>query len=148
MYRIKKKKTWTAVGFIMAFLAIASIGLGVGYAGAKLSNQSLEEEQENSSPPPVTENTFLNEDSTVASKTLETEVKETTPPKNDEFMYLIALEGNKTNVYTLSDNKKLFSHSLPVEPNSLRKEDISMLKEGVFLKNKDELLSFIEDFCS
>ena len=78
---------------------------------------------------------------------METVPKETALPK-ELFMYLIKFEDGKTKVYNLSSGEKVFSHSLPIEPNSLRDEDLSMLKEGIYLKTKNELLSFTEDFCS
>lgn len=148
MYKIKRKRTWHVFGFILAFFAIAAIGLGIGYAGARLSDRPEHTEYIINSPEPLPAPTnAAPPESKAVLNLVETEAKETTLPK-ELFMYLIKLEDGKTKVYNLSSGEKVFSHSLPIEPNSLRNEDLAMLKEGIYLKTKNELLSFTEDFCS
>ena len=148
MYRIKQKKPWSALKFIVALLALAIVGLSTGYILAKITEHSQENEYLHNPPTHQTKPTTPPENKAV-SKQIDDEPKETPEPKaEDKFMYLVILEDKKTNVYTLTENKKTFSHSLPIEPNSLRFDDITTLKEGIYLKTQDELLSFTEDFCS
>lgn len=147
MYRIKRKRPWLVLGFILAFLALGAIGIGIGYAGAKLSNKAPETKQLTYTPEPLATPTVAPQKSKAVLNLVETVPKETSLPK-ELFMYLIKFEDGKTKVYNLSSGEKVFSHSLPIEPNSLRDEDLSMLKEGIYLKTKNELLSFTEDFCS
>jgi len=148
MYKIKQKKPWSAFKFIISLLFLAAIGLGIGYAGAKITKHTPDSEYLYSFPISAPEPTSLPE-TKAASSPVTSEPKETTAPKEEEkFIYLIILEGKKTNVYSLSGNQKTYSHSLPIEPNSLLPEDLTLLKEGIYLKTKDELLSFTEDFCS
>ena len=148
MYRIKQKKPWSALKFIGIFLALAIIGLSTGYILAKMTESSQKNEYLYVTPTPTSKPIQVQKNKAV-SKPLENEPKETPEPKKEEeFMYLVILEDKKTNVYSLSGDTKTFSHSLPIEPNSLRFDDLTDLKKGIYLKTKDELLSFTEDFCS
>ena len=148
MYRINRKKPWSALKFIAAFLALAIIGLSTGYIIAKISVRSQKNEYLYTLPTSAPQPTPAPKNKAVL-KPIEDIPKETSEPEvEEEYMYLVILEDKKTNVYSLSGNVKKFSHSLPIEPNALRFDDITALKEGIYLKSKDDLLSFIEDFSS
>ncbi|MBE7027793.1 MAG: hypothetical protein E7407_01990 [Ruminococcaceae bacterium] len=146
MYKIKQRKSWSFFKFIVAFLALAAVGLGVGYAGAKLSRRTPEGEYVQNVSPTIDAEHELTK-SKAASKTLVDEPA-ATPSNEEKFAYLVKYEEGQTRVFDISEGKKILSHTLPIEPASLRQEDLSMIREGVLLRTKEELLSFTEDFCS
>ncbi len=146
MYEIKPKKTSYILFVVIGIMALSAIGLGIGYAGAKLSGRTPEGEYiERHTPIEITETEKQNSEN-FTEQQAET-VNSGKLPEN-EFMYLIRLENGKTKVYSLSGETPVYSHELPVKPGALPPDDVASLKEGIYLKNKDELLSFTEDFCS
>ncbi len=62
--------------------------------------------------------------------------------------YIARLEDNKINIYISSDQKEAFLYSLDIYEADFPKEDMEKLRNGVILKNKQELTSFEEDFTS
>ena len=147
MYKIKKRRSWSGFKFILVLFSISLIGLGVGYAGAKLAGRSQSPQELLHTSEPTFPSNDIPEQSKAVLKPVENAPKENDSPK-ELFMYLIKLEDGKTKVYSFSTGEKVFSHTLPIEPKSLRAEDQAMLQEGIYLKTKSELLSFTEDFCS
>lgn len=146
MYRIKQKKAWSFLKFTIAFIFLAAFGLIVGYAGAKLSGQASEKELVQTPIAPHSQGAELSESKAASKSSIDEPVN--SAPKKDEYLFLVRYEDGETKVFNISEDKKTFSHTLPIEPASLRQEDLTMLRAGVFLKTKDELLSFTEDFCS
>lgn len=154
MYKIRPKRTMSFLGFLLVFLLLAAVGLGIGYAGAKLKEQATRQEYFENLPEEETENLEKAQkelaESEAASKSGVDDAAggEETHVPAEEFMYYIQLDGTQTKVFSLQGDEKIFSHTLPVEPASLPDDDLAMLRSGLFLKSRDELLSFTEDFCS
>ena len=146
MYKIKQKRTWSFFKFTILFLSLAAVGLGIGYASAKLTGGSHEEEYIQNIIPTAPPDSKLPESKAASKQTID-EPADTSAPK-EGYMYLVRYEDGETKVFNISGGKKTLSHTLPIEPASLRQEDLTMLRDGVLLKTRDELLSFTEDFCS
>jgi len=146
MYKIKQRRPWSFFRFIVAFFALAAVGLGVGYAGGKLSGRTPEGEYVQKIAPTIAPEPELAESKAASKSSVDEPIN--TPSYEENFTYLVKYEEGETRVFNISEGKKTFSHTLPIEPASLRQEDLSMLREGVLLRTKDELLSFTVYFCS
>ena len=146
MYKIKPRRTLSVLGFTLAMLALAVIGFGIGYACTKYMGQSQNTELSATFPSPSPHQAASEESKATFRISAEAPPKAT--PIADEYQYLIRYEEGTTKVYDISEGKKILSHTLPIEVASLRQDDLTMLRNGVFLRTKDELLSFTEDFCS
>ena len=149
MYEVKPKRKSFVLFVVLCFMMLSAIGAGIGYAGAKLLGKSSESEFiQELNPASVVENTTTKkgENEDIANQEAEA-VNSGSLPEN-EFMYLIKLENGKTKVYSLPGETPVYSHELPVKPGALPLDDLESLKKGIYLKNKEELLSFTEDFCS
>lgn len=146
MYQIKPRRTGKMLIITITISCVVAIGAGVGYAGVKLYTAP---KQDNYiiSYTPIPTLVPPEETSAAVLSNIPSEEKNTTKPVY--FKYLVKLDGNKTNVYILSENgDPVLSHTLPIELGSLRKEDVKKLEEGIYLESKQDLLSFTEDFCS
>lgn len=146
MYKIKPKRTLSIFGFTLAMIALAVIGFGIGYACTKFMGQS--QNTELITPVQSQSPQLSSSEETKAAFRTSVEAPPKATPLKDEYRYLIRYEEGTTKVYDISEGKKILSHTLPIEVASLRQDDLTMLRNGVFLRTKDELLSFTEDFCS
>ena len=149
MYQMKPKKTSYILLIISGLLSLCAIGMGIGYAGVRVfQNKSADDFEKNIIADTEPENAPAEIEEVREVLKTEKDIFITPQPQEESYLYLIKLENGKTKVYTLSGNAVVYSHELPVEPGALPPDDINILKEGIYLKNKDELLSFTEDFCS
>ncbi len=62
--------------------------------------------------------------------------------------YLARLENNAIAVYMVSNEEVSFLYTLDVYTGNFPAEELIRLKEGVVLKNRQELASFEEDYTS
>ena len=149
MYEVKPKRKGFVFFVVLCFMMLSAVGAGIGYAGVKLFGKSSESEfiQEMNPITPLENTTIQKEENNDITNQEAEAVNSGSLPEN-EFMYLIKLENGKTKVYSLPGETPVYSHELPVKPGALPPDDLESLKKGIYLKNKEELLSFTEDFCS
>ena len=62
--------------------------------------------------------------------------------------YLARFENDDITIYMVYNNEESFLYTLDVYAGNLPAEDMLKLKEGVVLKNRQELASFEEDYTS
>ena len=68
---------------------------------------------------------------------------------SDTNDYVVMCNGNLINLYILNkEGDLIFDRILDIDPNSLQPDDQKLLKEGIVLDTKAELLSLIEDYSS
>lgn len=146
MYKVKPKKPRFFLFTIGLFL-LAALGIVIGYAGAKISDNIKKSQSATENISVATQTPDFSAEQISKPVLLDENPQNETLSEN-QYMYLIKLEDNKTKVYTLSENTKTYSHELPINSADLLPNDLEALKEGIYLKTKDELLSFTEDFCS
>lgn len=146
MYKVKPKKPRFFL-FTVGLFLLAILGVVVGYAGAKITDNIKK-----SQLTPENISAATQEPTFPAAEISKTVLLDENPKKEtlheNQYMYLIKLEDNKTKVYTFSDSTMTYSHDLPINTADLLPNDLETLKKGIYLKTKDELLSFTEDFCS
>lgn len=149
MYEVKPKRKGFIFFVVLCFMMLSAIGAGIGYAGVKLFGKPSESEfVQEMNPASVVENTTTQKEANDDITNQGTEAVNSGHLPENKFMYLIKLENGKTKVYSLPGETPVYSHELPVKPGALPPDDLELLKEGIYLKNKEELLSFTEDFCS
>lgn len=67
----------------------------------------------------------------------------------ESFDYLVISENNLVNLYTIDkDDKKTFERILEIDIAALKKEDQELLKKGIILNDRSDVLSLIEDYSS
>ena len=71
-----------------------------------------------------------------------------TPVPTSFDFYLVKLDGNNLDVYASQDNKLEFLYNTTIYAADLGQQDITLLSEGVKLKNSSELTEFIENYTS
>ncbi len=68
---------------------------------------------------------------------------------SDTNDYLVISEGNLVNLYVIDkDENKTFERILEIDLADLKSEDKMLLKKGILLKDRADLLSLIEDYSS
>ena len=80
-------------------------------------------------------------------------ITESAPPLSEDQVtkadyYIARFENGDIAIYVSSGGKESFLYSLDVWARDLPAEDMVRLREGIVLKNKQELASFEEDFTS
>ncbi len=148
MYRIQKKRKGLLF-FVILFLCAFSVGLGVGYANIRNRIEEVEPEalREIEDIPRV-RIPEEEEPGQAASAPLTEEPEKTEEPVVSISYWVEAVSG-KVRVFTVDEaGVKRFSHTLPIEIESLREEDQKLFRTGFSLSSKEELLSFVEDFSS
>ena len=147
--RRKKGVFWF---FAMLFVAV-SVGLGIGYAGAKMSifpgkieavpKNTTKNEQE---LPDKTDETITEEITAPVSLSTTVPFEPETPPKSG---YLVKITDGKVCVFTV-DNKgnTKYSQTLEVYLGRLPESDQKRLKEGIYIKTRTELAELMEDYSS
>lgn len=63
--------------------------------------------------------------------------------------YLVIAESGLVNLYVIGiDGNKTFEQILEIDANSLTPNDRKLLKQGIILDTKEDLLSLLEDYTS
>lgn len=62
--------------------------------------------------------------------------------------YLAILEGDTVSLYACSENSEEFLYAIDIPINEISQEELTRLKNGIVLKDKEALASFEEDFTS
>ncbi len=77
---------------------------------------------------------------------------QTEPLTSDEIIsaeyYLARLEDDDISLYACSENTEEFLYAIDVPINEISDEELTRLKNGIVLKDKEALASFEEDFTS
>jgi len=67
----------------------------------------------------------------------------------ESYDYLVISENNLVNLYVIDkDDKKTFERILEIDLAALKNEDRELLKKGILLNDKADVLSLIEDYSS
>jgi len=110
----------------------------------------------NSAPSKITESAPLNDENFDTSKpfpnlpvTISGTYEENSEFVGETFDYLVISENNLVNLYAIDkDDKKTFERILEIDLASLKNEDRELLKKGIILNDKADVLSLIEDYSS
>ncbi len=151
-YRKKRSKWWLAFIFILS----VALGMGVGYAGAKLITlpdkiEALPKDSKNisesfSSPEPTLSATSEPSKTVTALSTPFEDNLPKMPPKEG---FLVKTTDGKVCVFKIyADGTTAYSQTLPVDLNDLPEADQKKLSEGIYLQTRTELAELTEDYSS
>lgn len=151
-YRKKRNKWWFAALFIFS----VALGLGVGYAGAKLMTlpekteavpETINQSTENaaSSLPPAQESS----EPTKAVTAVSTPFDDNLPKMPAKEGFLVKTTDGKVCVFKIyADGTTTYSQTLPVELDDLPEADQNKLAAGIYLETRTELAELTEDYSS
>ena len=151
-YRKRRSKWWLALIFIMSL----ALGLGVGYAGAKLMTLPDKIEAAPQNDKNFTENYLSPEPAPPATSEPSKAVTAISTPFDDEPPKMPAKEGflvkttdGKVCVYKIyADGRTTYSQTLPVDLDDLPEADRNKLSGGIYLETRTELAELTEDYSS
>ncbi len=69
-------------------------------------------------------------------------------PQETRPGYLLKLEGNTLCAYRIKNGGNILLEKSAIEPLSIAAEDIENLKNGIYAKSEEEVLSFFESYTS
>ncbi len=151
-YRKKRSKWWLAFIFIMSL----ALGLGVGYAGAKLlalpdkieatpQNNKIDSESYLSPEPPPAATSEPSKAVTAISTPFDDEL----PRMPAKEGFLVKTTDGKVCVYKIyADGTTAYSQTLPVDLDDLPEADRNKLSGGIYLETRTELAELTEDYSS
>ncbi|MBR5157420.1 MAG: hypothetical protein IKW59_06610 [Clostridia bacterium] len=148
-YRKKRSKWWLAFIFILS----VALGLGVGYAGAKLLSlpDKIEAIPQNDaenylSPEPTPSKTA---EPSKAVTALSTPFDDEAPKMPAKEGFLVKTTDGKVCVYKIyADGRTTYSQTLPVDLDDLPEADRKKLSGGIYLETRTQLAELTEDYSS
>lgn len=148
----EKRKKHVALKLFLIILISGSLGMAAGYASIRykslphLGNIYLTQTKE-----PIAENTSVTAEPVYATQgKTEAEITQSASPlpaSLDE--YIVKADEKTVSLFKITQNGTVhFEYTLPINLNALPEKEQKILKEGISVKNKQELASVIEDYGS
>lgn len=149
-YRRRRGKLW----IVLLFFCAVAIGLGVGYAGAKISTlpNRIEATPKESSLPENSPAPILptyDPESPEKAVSLSTTIPADTPRMPAKEGFLVKTTDGKVCVFNINaDGTTTYSQTLPVSLGDLPESDRKKLEAGIYLETRTDLAELMEDYSS
>ncbi len=148
--RRKRGKIW----LVLLFFCAVAVGLGIGYAGAKIHTlppkiEAVPKTAEESAPSAQANTPQPMPSDNGSAVSLTTTVPNDTPQLPAKEGYFVQTVDDKVYVFKINpDGSTVYSQTLPVELGDLPQSDKDKLSAGIYLENKTELAELMEDYSS
>lgn len=151
MYQAQRRRKKGKLWIVLLFLCAVAVGLGVGYAGAKLNTlpKRMEAAPPSSAPSvaPAQKPAATPEPDAAVSYT--TTVPEEVPQMPAKEGYLVKTTDGRVCVFRIeADGTPRYSQTMPVSLGDLPESDRQKLDSGIYLETKTELAELMEDYSS
>lgn len=150
MYQAQRRRKKGKLWIVLLFFCAVAVGLGVGYAGAKLhALPKWIEAAPPSSAPSAASSQKTAEPEPDAAVSYTTTVPDDVPQMPAKEGYLVKTTDGRVCVFRIeADGTPRYSQTMPVSLGDLPESDRQKLSSGIYLETKTELAELMEDYSS